>query len=385
MYQMNILDSITRLPKDEWDEIAGDNIYASYGWLKTVEDTFIGRVKPNYFVVHNNNQIVGSAICYLYKRSDNVLNLDHTMLGRFKQYASKLNISFLPALICNPLESYGDHFLIHKSVDQKQRSIIDNILIDGLENKAFSHKIPLVFVNVMDHEYELNYLLKARGYNKTFDYNVAYLDIEWSSFGAYLDHLKRISKKTAKSVRNEVNRNRNKGVLIKEIVDPSKYESRFYDLLSQNYRKYNLMPFPFKQNFFKDIKSNLGSESMIYVSFKKDELTGVCIAFKRRKVGYILAVSVDHEMAGNDFTYFNLGYYRHIIDAMSNRLKRLYFGPTQNLTKERRGCKFANAYVYYRSNGTMKNFALRPWFALHSLWNQKYKSTTATHSGIRYT
>ncbi len=107
---------------------------------------------------------------------------------------------------------------------------------------------------------------------------------------------------------------------------------------------------------------------MIYVSFKKDRLTGVKVLLKRNKVSYMRLIGIDHEMAGNDFTYFNIGYYRPIMDAISDKIKRLYYGPAMYEMKARRGCRTSDLYIYYKSFNKIKYIGIRPWFIFLSMW-----------------
>ncbi len=368
MHSIKIVESIKELNKEEWDAMIGDNVFASYGWLKTVEETYTGNVNPKYFLVQDSNELVGAAVCHVSNKANNVTNLDNILLGRLKNYTSRLGISFLPAFICCPVFCFGKHFLIKKSVNIKKKETIMNELLDTIENKASEHKLSLSFTNIMDNESELIQLLNKRGYNKTSSSPLNYLDIEWSSFSEYVNHLKGISRHIKKNVKTQINKNRKEGVVIERLEKPANYEDRLYELINNNYYKHSLTKFPFKREFFRKLKENLGEDAVIYISVKKNKLTGVQVLFKRNKVGYLPLIGIDHEMAGNDYTYFNMSFYRPIMDAISDETKRLYSGLGMYEMKARRGYRTSDLYIYYKSFNKIKNIGIKPWFIFLSMW-----------------
>ena len=387
MHKIKIVNTIKELKKDEWDAMIDDNVFSSYGWLKTVEETYTENVNPKYFIVQDPNELVGAAVCHVSDKANNVTNLDNILLGRLKNYTSRLGISFLPAFICCPVFCFGKHFLIKKSINIKKKEIIMNELLDTIENKASEHKLSLSFTNIMDNESELIQLLNKRGYNKTLRDPLNYLDIEWSSFSEYVNYLKGISNSAKRNVKTQINRNRKEGVVIERLEKPANYEDRLYELINNNYYKHSRTQFPFKREFFKKLKENLGEDAVIYVSFKKDRLTGVKVLLKRNNVGYMPLIGIDHEMAGNDFTYFNMCFYRPIMDAISDETKRLYCGLGMYELKARRGFKTSNLYIYYKSFNKTKNICTKPWFIFLSIWYKnklpkRVKRSTRSDSNI---
>ena len=108
-----------------------------------------------------------------------------------------------------------------------------------------------------------------------------------------------------------------------------------------------------------------------YVSFKKERITGVCVLLKKNRTGHLKLVGVDHETAGNDFTYFNIAYYNPIMDAIFEKIKRLYFGQGMHEAKIRRGCKNTNVYLYYNPLNRIKKILSKSWFSLQSMHNKR--------------
>lgn len=369
MYSVTIVESINEIEKEKWEALATKNIYASYGWLKTVEETYVGPIHPRYVLVWYSTELVGGAICNIFSKADNVLTLDSLFFGRLKKVANKIGISFLPTFICCPFKGSGVHFTIKKEMEVRERERVMERLLDAVETYASDHKLSVFFRNVLCNEVSFMQLLHKRGYTKTQELPINYLDTEWSSLSEYKAYIKRtVSKNMAKCISREINKNRKSGVIIQELEKPEEYEERCYELFTKNYRKYNRLPFPFKKEFLRKLKKNLGKEVVIYAAFKKGTLMGVNILLARDRIAYLPSIGLDHRMALNDFTYFNMTFYRPIIDCFSKGIKRLYLGNAMYKLKARRGCKIAGVYIFYKPYRKITNIAVKPWFMLHSFW-----------------
>ena len=120
---MNVVYNSTKeINREERDSLIGANAFASYGWLKTVEETFIGDVKIKYILVLDSGRLIWAAVCYLpIKTAISDINLDSFMFGKLIKYTSKLGISFMPAFICCPMKCHGEHFMVQKGIDEEKK------------------------------------------------------------------------------------------------------------------------------------------------------------------------------------------------------------------------------------------------------------------------
>ena len=370
MHAIKVVESITHFKKEEWDVLTSAIPFSSYGWLKTVENTYLGDIDPQYVVIEEGNKLGAAAVCYISRKTDLVENLDDLLLGRAKRCAYKLGISFMPAFICWPLFGYGEHLLVGRELDPKQKRIVMCRLFDRIELEASREKLPVGFVNVMDHESELIEMLNSRGYNKSVHIPLNFMDVRWSSFDGYLRYVGGMSRKAKKNVRNEINRNRKEGTVIKELHALGEHEERLYQLLNIHSYKHNARPFGFSRDFFHELKSNLGHDVVFYVSWKEGVLTGVSVDLWRNGTLHGLMIGVDPSLPRNDYTYFNLAYYRQIMDAVLKQTKRLYYGRGAYEAKARRGFNTVNLYIYYKTFSKTKNVIPKPWFVLLSIWNR---------------
>ena len=242
-------------------------------------------------------------------------------------------------------------------------------LLDAVETYASDHKLSVFFRNVLCNEVSFMQLLHKRDYTETQGYPITYLDTEWLSLPEYKAYITRtVSKNMTKCISREINKNRKSAVIIQELEKPEEYEERCYELLTNNYHKYNRLPFPFKKEFLRKLKQNLGKEVVIYAAFKKGTLMGVTFLLARDRIAYLPAVGIDHCMALNDFTYFNITFYRPIIDCFSKGIRRLYLGNAMYTLKMRRGSKLAGTYIFYKPYHKTTAIVVKPWFMLHSFW-----------------
>jgi predicted N-acyltransferase len=371
------VDSIEKVEKEAWDALIDDNPFASHGWLKTVEETYIEDMSPLYILFKDSERLKGAATCYYQTKTFNIETLDDLLLGRLKKASSKLELSFLPALICCPLFCHGQHFLISKDVAPEEEEMIMRELYHAIEQMGNKKEVSIAFPNVMAHENTLITILKEKCFQRVTHMPLSYIDIKWSSFTEYIYYIKHLWRGANKAIKNEINRNKKEGVTISPMEDPKGYEGRLYELLRKHYYRYNQKPFMFKRPFIKKLKENLGKDVILYVSLKKGTITGVGVLLKRRKIAYALMLGIDHEMSGNDFTYFNIAYYRPIMDAISERMARLYFGIGMYRPKISRGCETKNVSFYYKPYHSLKRLPVKLWFAVFSSW-MKYKLLKAT-------
>ena len=222
----------------------------------------------------------------------------------------------------------------------------------------------------MDSESTLIEMLNCRRYTKSLHIPLNFIDIVWSSFDEYLKYLGTFNRKRKKGVRREVNKNRREGTVVEQLCVCDEHVERLHQLLDMNSYKHNGRRFSFSRSFFLELQSNLGDNVTFYVSWKAGILTGVSVCLRRNGMIHLPMIGVDHARTGNDYTYFCLGYYKPMMDAVLNGTTRFYAGRGMYATKARRGFRRANLYIYYRDSTRTKNMVTKPWLALLSEWNR---------------
>jgi predicted N-acyltransferase len=350
--------SIKDIERTEWDGLAHD-VYMSHGWLQIMEETFVSPVDHRYFLARVNGILIGSAVCHIQYPTGGSFTLDDAIFGRFKGLAARLGLSVLPSLICGPLRGYGQHFALQEDLTLSDRQAVALSLFEALEREAASLHLSISFNNVMVEERELIQLLEERSFSRTINFPLNYLDIQWKNFDEYKKFL---SKR--KLVR-EINKNRKEGVRITQLATVGSCEGQLYKLLNDNYVKYNGKPLLVRSDFISLCKKYLGAEAIIYVAVKGGKIIGTIIMFHRKGIAYVTDVGVDHKVAGNDFTYFNLTYYSPTRDAIAMQIKRLYYGTLMYTMKSKRGCSTLEMYLYHKPRFRLLQVVAGPLFAFH--------------------
>ncbi len=362
MYDIKITDTILDIDHAEWDSLSGESPMASYGWLRTVEETSDSPLNPKYILLHNAGRLVGATVFYIIKKNSSFYDMDSFLFRRLKKHFIKIGISFLPAAVCCPMFNDTGPFLIDPDADRVEYRKICKHLIETVETTSIGLYLSTFYYNV-NGKSELGTILHSMGYLRAPGLSIHYMDIAWDSFNGYRKHVRSISKRAGKNINCEINKNKKKGVDIKKLPSTCHEESRIYELINHNYLSHNARNFPFKKNFVSKLIQNLGENCTIYTAFLNGNITGACISIRQHVTSCITFVGVDPELSKNDFTYFNITYYRPIKDAIAEKFKKLYFGKSMSKMKTRRGCSYYETCIFYRPRNLLSKIFVKLWFA----------------------
>ncbi len=363
-------NSISNIPKKDWNALKSKNALSSWGWLRTIEETASQNWRLLYLLLHDdNNQLIGAAICQTINQSTDD-RMDALIFGRLQRLARHSHLSMAPALACGSCGTYGVHLLTYSAISSNKQYIIENYLLDSIESKARELKLPLAFVHVLESQQNLIEKLKKRKFIGTSIPPMTQLDVTWKEFSGYELHTKNISLNSFKMIRKERNRNKHEGVVIEVLNDVEQHQERLIELLNMTTLKYSGVPFWYKDNFFSKLKENLANEAVIFAAWKQNKLVGVCVLLCSTDEGFLTEIGVDHEFCGNDFTYFNIAYYTPIEWAINNNLRKLHLDNALQELKLRRGFYLVNDYFYYKPNSLICRYTVRWLFNLHTRWFQ---------------
>jgi predicted N-acyltransferase len=370
MQAIDVFSKISEIPQEDWDRLIRTNVFATHGWLRTVETTYIGDIRPLYVVIREDGKPVGVTVCYVFRKTDTVEDLDDRFFGRLKPLTLKFGISFMPAMVCGSLWGGGDHLAVDPGADPESKFDVMNKLLDVVEGEANRNRLPLNLIDVPEEDLELGAVLRRRGYIRSRHVPTTFLDICWSSFKEYEKYLDNVSHHARKNLRNQGNRNRKSGTTISILENIAEERIRLHELIAMNYRKYWDFPFCFNQDFFSELKQNLGRNAVLHISRKADFITGVATELRHNGTSTVPLVGIDHEMCGNDMTYFVLTSYTPIAEAISSGIRRLYFGQGHYLNKMRLGFRTATLFNWHKSHRPITHPITKLWFAVLSNWNK---------------
>jgi predicted N-acyltransferase len=369
MHSIELLKSITEVDRSDWDQLTGHNIFASYGWLRVVEETLIIPQHHCYLVLRDAAGLAAAVPCYLQEKRDSLVNLDYLLFGRLAPAASILGISVLPVLICGTRVGVGEGVFVRKQASAPERARLIALVVEATEKLARRNGWTVCFRGVAQTLPKTSYVLQDYQYLRTREQPMTYLDIEWTSFRDYLRHLKKIHPSTAKSIRREINLSRRGGIVIKELEDPIRYQKRLHLLLDSHFIRLNQRPFPFCANFFKSLKKHLDDKATVYVATHGEQLIGATVALRNNGLAYLPFIGVNREqyrdVVRESAVYFNVAFNTPIRDFIEAGYRRIYYGKMLYGMKVRRGCRLVNPDLYFRGRNRLHELALRPLFGYH--------------------
>lgn len=366
--------SITEVPAKDWDPLAPRDPMASHGWLRLIEEEAISGVETRYVLVHKEEDLIAAAPCYICHEASQLLDPDVLMYGRFRSLPAAFRLSFVPSMFVGPFGSNGpirsnsSNLLVSDDLDIAERHTALSRLLTATVAVARSNDLPLHFPRIRQDDDETRRLLRERNCYKTRDFPLCYLDVEWDDFEGYLRHLGSVSRRMQRNVRHEKNRFRKSGVVIEVIENPAAHAARLWELANDHSRRLNGVPLPYSARFLTRLKKQLGDDAVFYGAFQDRQLIGFVILLKRGGTAYLILTGIDRRWTGYEAIYFNLCYYRPIQDAISERMKRLYFGGTLYRTKVRRGCRIMALDHCYLGASPAWHAAMKPWFVFHAAW-----------------
>jgi predicted N-acyltransferase len=364
---LSIHTTIRDVDQRQWDELAGDNAFATRAWLLTMEASWRAKARPLY-VLHWQAQILtAGAVAYVVERSPGIETLDDLVFGRLEPAASALGVSLLPALVCGPALGYGWHVGVRRGTTPEQAGAATMTVVEALEREARTQGLGLHFAHVVGDEIDLRAALESRGYLRALGVPTSVLDIRWPTLDGYVGSL---PVKMRKELRRQMNRNREAGVRI-EVVGPGDVlgDERALGLFQTNARKHDSREFPCGAGFTDLLRQNCGERLWLLVARRDQQTTGVLVALRQGDTLFAQSIGVDSE-AAHDYTYFRLAYYSAIERAIAANVRRIYFGRGAYDVKVRRGCSLENTWIYSRASGASR-LGLAAWYRVASAWNRR--------------
>ncbi len=358
--------TVTSVEAAAWNRLAGSNVMVTHGFLKAMEEAWIEEVGRVYFLARGPDRLEAAAVCQVHGCESTTESIDDLLLGRLGPALAHLGFSFRPALVCGLPWTNGSGCLTEPNLDPSRKDEVLGLLVDAIEREADRTHRLLAFLSVTDDETLLMRRLRQRGYARADHEPLYFMDLEWESFEAYRSGLP--SRNVRRGIRRELNQNHKRGVVVTELEELSTCEDRLHELADRHFRRYGWPAFPYDRTWLGRIRRNLGPAAAIAVARKDDDIVGVAVSVRSHGTCYPFLTCVDHDMSGNDFTFFNLSCYRPIAESIRNGDRRLVSGPGQHRTKSRRGFKPLATHLYCRAPQAVRQLGLRLWCTVLSWW-----------------
>jgi predicted N-acyltransferase len=251
-------------------------------------------------------------------------------------------------LVCGFPWCVGSGCVTRQDASEARRSELTGALVQAVTRESVRRKCTAAFLSVTEAEPLLMRQLASEGFDRARHEPIHILDLPWASFEAYRQSLPSVNIR--KNIRYERNRSHRDGVIVSDRSDPAGSAQRLHAIVEQHYRRYGWPAFPYSESWFGALKANLGSDVVIAVATREDRDIAVAVSVRKQATRQLVLACVDHDVAGNDLTYFNLSYYWPIDECLRLGDRRYVVGPGRYKSRIRRG---------YRS-WTVMSIAARP-------------------------
>jgi predicted N-acyltransferase len=360
MISVERLDSVASIDRTEWDRLAGDDVFGSWGWLRTVEETHLAAARVGYFVARDSDQLLAAVPFFFQDTTTAYGTPDLVLFGLFAPYAQALGIGVLPAFVCGQPFGLADGVLVARERPVEERWSLAGHLIAAIENIAAGERCTLCFRNVVGDGAEIARTLRTRRYVRAREMPTTVLEVRWSSFADYVRALKRRHPKTAQNIPREKHRALRAGVTLGELADPSALEERLHTLLDRHHRRLNGVPFPYGRGFLSALKRNLGDQAILFVAAKDGDPVSIVIGLRGGTALYLVMVGLDEIQSRRGFVYFNNSYNEPIRYAIEKGVRRVYSGKLVYEAKVRRGFDLLRLDMYVFVPRRLHAAVLRP-------------------------
>jgi predicted N-acyltransferase len=293
------------------------------------------------------------------------------LFGRLGKAAQHLHLSVLPCLVCGTEVGIGEPVLVRAGATAEERMQVTATLVRAMEETAREKGWTICFRQVRRVMSPIVEVLTNRGYLCGSELPTACLELDpgWHSFADFRRHLKKAHPRTAKNIRGELNHAKRAGLVIEPLDEPAPYRERLHRLMDMHHVRLNRQPFPFRAEFFDQLKARLGDRAAIYVARIGTELVGVEVELRGGDEAILPMIGINHDAGRAGAAYFNLGYNRTIEDSIAAGHRRIYFGKMLYDAKARRGCCSVETDCYLRVLSRFQDQVLRALWPLRSWRN----------------
>lgn len=365
---------IEDIGREKWDAVAGEEIFANYGWLLTLETAQPRPRAPVYWWIEDEEGIVVAVAARLRSANPPAWNVDQGRYGLWAHLIRPLRtlVQRRSTLVCGTQMAQGQPILTRPGLSAEHYQDLATLLLDTIEAHCRTKQWSLVFRGIVEPGEALQQVFKGRRYIVGEECPGTVLDIHWDSWLGYLKDLKPVHRHNQQRIRQQVNRGRRGGVVIEELEDPAPAEEELYSILAEHHYRKNNEAFIMSPNFTTALKKNLGDRAVILVARKDNRIVGVTIHMRNNSAMHLKFVGIANEMVkSREGLYFNITFNQLIERACAEGFKQLYLGIMTYYPKCCRGARMVPTYSWIWEPGLLHGWVQRSLLAYHARRQQR--------------
>lgn len=334
--------SIEEIGREAWDALAGEEIFANYDWLLTLQTTQRLPRIPMYWWIEDEDGILAAVAARLRDRSPPAWNIDQGRYGLLAYVIRPIRslVQRRPTLVCGAQMAQGRPILTRPGITAEIYHSLASEILDTIESHSRTRRWKLVFRGIVEPDQALRRAFEGRPYIVGAESPGTVMDIHWNSWPAYLKDLKKIHPATEKVIRQQINRGRRGEVIIEELTDPSTVEAELHRILAEHHYRKNRTPYYMKPEFTTVLKKNLGDRAVILVARKNNRIVGVTIHMRNSSAMSLKFVGIATDtLNSREAIYFNITFHQLIERACKQGYQQLYLGILTYVPKYNRGAR----------------------------------------------
>jgi predicted N-acyltransferase len=362
--RLRIVQDVEQLPDAAWQSLVVGHPALRLEVLRAMAKAASRPLPVQVFLLEDDRGIAAAAVCEPIMASGAHNMLDALLFGRAERLVRRLGVSTQPLLLFKcPLARQAPIVLRPGELAQQIGDL--SSLLDGIEEHAAGHNLGIAFIGFTVEDDLLCSALRSRRYLDSEIDSTARLEIEWSDFDGYVNHLRTRSKNAAKIARNERNRNRRNGVRIQRVRPGDAETQALYTLMYDHYRHKNGRDPPFGPAFLPHLTASLGDDLLVFEARRDARVIGTLLVVRSGCVGWVVSVGIELLDRPNDFTYANLAFYHAADWAPALGIKTLLYGTAVQKAKLTRGCRLVACRLFYGPHSRFNRLFTAPYLWIH--------------------
>lgn len=333
---------IREIGREAWDALAGEELFANYDWLMTLENSQARPRQSMYWWVEDADGLLVAVTARLRAPEHPAWNIDQRRYGPMAYVIRPLRSLFQrrPTLVCGAQMAQGQPVLTRPGLSAANYHSLVSEILDAIESQCRELRLGLVFRGIVDAEESLRKAFDGRPYIVGAEWPGTVIDIRWDSIPAYLKDLRQTHPASEKLIRQQINRLRRSDIVVEELADPSIVEEELHRLLSQHHFRKNRNPYYMGPNFVTELKKNLGDRAVCIVARKDGRILGVSIHMRNSTAIALKFVGIAPDwVKSREAVYFNVTYQKVIEMACKAGVQQLYLGILTYKPKCHRGAR----------------------------------------------
>lgn len=350
-----ILDSVTKVKKDDWDSIFGD-IPEGYQFYKTLEESGLEDFAFYYIVLYQDNKVILIAPLFV---TD--FNLDIAAEGGIEKVIQGIRKYIFPkflifkTLFCG--SPFGENGILGLKKDKGKKNALLNELIKIMHELCREKNINLIlFKDFLKEDTLLLDSLLSRGFLKVKSFPSVITELNFPSFDGYLRSL---SYSTRKSLRKKIKRAYSSAdikVRIRENIDD--IASEVFRLYENTYHSSATKFERLTEEFFIKAGKNLTPHCKFFLYYVNGKLSAfnLCLVYKDLFIDKF--IGLDYDISKKYNLYF-VSWCFNVERCLKNSIRFYQTGQTDYNPKLKLGGKLIPLYAYLRHRNRVFNLILK--------------------------